>query len=177
MPGDAFEFNPMSNSILKQRFDSPIAVDFAATPVPDPERFTAWVTDAIFIWMIDAPGQDLFEYMAGLPDAQKRIGISEYYNYDAYGVEAIMLAPDDTVTIGNNTIGGGGRVNAGQRVILGPRVTDAGLGAWAGSAKPRAAGQYRGTQDKTYTFTAKRYTYAFTREQCNLTTKTWMFTV
>ena len=35
--------------------------------------------------------------------------------YDAYGVEAVMIAPDDTITITNNTVGGSGRVRAGRR--------------------------------------------------------------
>ena len=34
--------------------------------------------------------------------------------YDAYGVEAVMVAPDDSITITNNTVGGSGRVQAQQ---------------------------------------------------------------
>jgi hypothetical protein len=32
--------------------------------------------------------------------------------YDAYGVEAVVVAPDDSVSITNNTVGGSGRVRA-----------------------------------------------------------------
>ena len=42
--------------------------------------------------------------------------------YDAYGVEAIMVAPDDTITITNNTVGGSGRVRALNQVIVGSRI-------------------------------------------------------
>ena len=47
--------------------------------------------------------------------------------YDAYGVEAVMVAPDDSVTITNNTVGGSGRVRALKQVIVGSRVTLAAL--------------------------------------------------
>ncbi|MDP6775641.1 MAG: DUF6250 domain-containing protein [Candidatus Latescibacteria bacterium] len=64
----SFTFRHMGNSILRERFESPIAVDCVATPVLT-DRFTARVTDAIFIWMIDRPDGDLFEFMRSLPDA------------------------------------------------------------------------------------------------------------
>ncbi len=66
--GDAFVFRHMGNSVLKQRVAGPLAVDFEATPVPAP-GFSAGVTDAIFIWMIDNPSGDLFRTMAEFPDA------------------------------------------------------------------------------------------------------------
>lgn len=61
--GDAFVFRHMCNGFLKQRFQGPIAVDCEATPVPTDE-FPAGVTDAIFIWMIDRPEGDFFEFLA-----------------------------------------------------------------------------------------------------------------
>jgi len=76
-------------------------------------------------------------------------------NYDAYGVEAIMYAPDRSVSIGNNTIGGGGRVKAASQVVLGSRVLSPGLGDWRNStASPYSAGSYSGNTDKVFTFTA-----------------------
>ncbi len=42
--------------------------------------------------------------------------------YDAYGVEAVMVAPDDSVSITNNTVGGSGRVRAQSQVIVGSRI-------------------------------------------------------
>ena len=42
--------------------------------------------------------------------------------YDAYGVEAVMIAPDDSVSITNNTVGGSGRVRAQKQVIVGSRI-------------------------------------------------------
>jgi hypothetical protein len=43
--------------------------------------------------------------------------------YDAYGVEAVMVAPDDSITIDNNTVGGSGRVKALKQVIVGSRIS------------------------------------------------------
>jgi rhamnogalacturonan endolyase len=58
----------MGNSILKQRLEAPLAVEFIARPEPS-EKHTAGISDAIFIWMIDKPGGDLFDHMQSLPDA------------------------------------------------------------------------------------------------------------
>ena len=63
----AFRFTPMSNHVLRRRFSGPLAVDCVATPLPT-EEYSAGVTDAIFIWMLDEPGGDLPETLAGLPD-------------------------------------------------------------------------------------------------------------
>lgn len=74
--------------------------------------------------------------------------------YDAYGVEAVMYAPDSTTTIGNNTIGGSGRVGAGQQVVLGSRILLPSVTGWHGSAQPHSTGSYSGNVDKTFVFTA-----------------------
>lgn len=77
--------------------------------------------------------------------------------YDAYGVEAVMIAPDDSVSIINNTVGGSGRVRALKQVIVGSRILlQSPLpSAWTqtGHAVPAAGGYYTGQQDRTYTFT------------------------
>ncbi|MCL4864135.1 MAG: hypothetical protein KJZ93_32300, partial [Caldilineaceae bacterium] len=77
--------------------------------------------------------------------------------YDAYGVEAIMVAPDDSVSITNNTVGGSGRVRAQKQVVVGSRIAlQSPLpGAWtqADHATPAAGGYYTGGEDRTYTFT------------------------
>ena len=75
-------FNPMSVCALKQRFEGPIAVDCIATPSPT-EEFSAGVTDAIFIWMLDKPDGDLVEYMEGLPDGS----LSHYMPLPFYWVD------------------------------------------------------------------------------------------
>lgn len=62
-------FRHMSVSAMRKRFDAPIAVDFLCTPLPAPEKFTAGITDAIFIWMLDHPDGDLFSWMQDLPNA------------------------------------------------------------------------------------------------------------
>lgn len=77
--------------------------------------------------------------------------------YDAYGVELIMVAPNDSITILNNTVGGSGRVKAGKQVIVGSSTKIAALpAAWAqtGHAKPSPGGYYTGGADRVYTFTA-----------------------
>ncbi len=75
--------------------------------------------------------------------------------YDAYGVEAIMIAPDDSTTITNNTVGGSGRVKAQKDVVVGSRILAPVKGAWTGTAQPNAGGYYTGTVDRTYTFTVQ----------------------
>ncbi|MBK8797373.1 MAG: hypothetical protein IPM07_13930 [Anaerolineales bacterium] len=77
--------------------------------------------------------------------------------YDAYGVEAVMVAPDDSITIDNNTVGGSGRVKALKQVIVGSRISlPSPLPApWtqANHAVPAPGGYYTGSADRTYTFT------------------------
>lgn len=75
--------------------------------------------------------------------------------FDAYGIDAVMYSPDDTTTIGNNTVGGNGKVRPGQHVAVGSLVKPPGLGQWGSStAKPYSAGSYSGSTDRTYTFSA-----------------------
>ncbi|WP_423226410.1 CARDB domain-containing protein [Candidatus Amarolinea aalborgensis] len=79
--------------------------------------------------------------------------------YDAYGVEAVMIAPNNTITVTNNTVGGSGRVRAQNQVIVGSRILPQSPlpQAWQGSshAKPAIGGYYAGTVDRTYTFTVQ----------------------
>jgi PKD repeat protein len=79
--------------------------------------------------------------------------------YDAYGVEAVMIAPDDSVSITNNTVGGSGRVRAQKQVIVGSRILlQSPLPPqWTqpGHAVPAVGGYYTGQQDRTYTFTVQ----------------------
>lgn len=78
--------------------------------------------------------------------------------YDAYGVEAVMVAPDDSITIDNNTVGGSGRVRALKQVIVGSRIAlPTPLPApWlqANHAVPAAAGYFTGAADVAFTFTS-----------------------
>ena len=77
--------------------------------------------------------------------------------YDAYGVEAVMVAPDDSVNITNNTVGGSGRVRALKQVIVGSslKLQTPLPAAWtqANHATLGVGGYYTGAQDRTYTFT------------------------
>ena len=75
-------------------------------------------------------------------------------SFDAYGIDAVMYAPDDTVTIGNNTVGGNGRVRPGAAVAVGSLILQPGLTNWSNStAKPYATGNFTGGADKTITLT------------------------
>jgi hypothetical protein len=75
--------------------------------------------------------------------------------YDAYGVEAIMISPDDSITIINNTVGGSGRVKSGKDVVVGSRILSANYTetSWTGTAEPVSGGYFTGSSDKTYAFT------------------------
>jgi hypothetical protein len=78
-------------------------------------------------------------------------------DYDASGVQAVMYAPDGTISITNNTVGGGGRVRAGEGVVLGSRVQAPQLTKWPTSnADVFASGSYSGDVDATFTITANQ---------------------
>ena len=110
---DAYTFRHMGNSILTERFGAPIAVDCVATPVPT-ERFSSGITDAIFIWMIDKPDGDLFEFMRSLPDA----ALTHYIPIPLYWVDFG----------GTNNVTTRFRKNPGRHLIRqftdGPRLLD-----------------------------------------------------
>lgn len=79
--------------------------------------------------------------------------------YDAYGVESVMIAPDDSISIVNNTVGGSGRVRALKSVVVGSsiKLPDPLPTNWTQSnhAQPVANGYYIGGTDRMYTFTAQ----------------------
>lgn len=56
-------------------------------------------------------------------DCVLRMVFQNLGNYDAYGVEAVLYSPDGLADITNNTIGGSGRVPAGERVVVGESDT------------------------------------------------------
>lgn len=76
-------------------------------------------------------------------------------NYDAYGVEAVMYSPDGLMEITNNTVGGSGRVPAGEQVVVGSRVLQPSLSGWSGDSEPYSSGYYLGGADRNYTFIAQ----------------------
>jgi hypothetical protein len=65
-----YVFRPMSNVVLHRRFEGPLAIELDATPMPTDE-FSAGLTDAIFIWMMDHPEESLPEFMRRLPNADR----------------------------------------------------------------------------------------------------------
>jgi len=76
--------------------------------------------------------------------------------YDAYGVEAVMIAPDASISVTNNTIGGSGRVPALRHIVVGSRILPPSYSeaTWHGTARPLKSGYYAGDRDRAYTFTA-----------------------
>ncbi len=76
---------------------------------------------------------------------------------DAYGVEAVMIAPDDSISVTNNSVGGGGRVKSYRQLAVGSRIEiKPGLTSdWLadGHAVPAISGYYTGNTTRTYTFT------------------------
>jgi hypothetical protein len=76
--------------------------------------------------------------------------------YDAYGVESVMIAPEDSISVTNNTVGGSGRVRALKDVVVGSRILQPSYSdaSWQGTAQPFSAGYYTGERDRVYSFTA-----------------------
>lgn len=75
---------------------------------------------------------------------------------DAYGVEAVMIAPDDSISVTNNSVGGGGRVRSYRQLAVGSRIEiKPGLTSdWLadGHAVPAISGYYTGNTTRTYAF-------------------------
>ncbi len=86
-------------------------------------------------------------------DITSNLSLLNTGTYDAFGIEAIMVAPDDSITITNNTIGGSGRVRSGKSVIVGSWILPVVTETWTGTAQPFSGGYYRGMNDRTYSFT------------------------
>jgi hypothetical protein len=86
-------------------------------------------------------------------DVTVTVALENRGTFDAYGIDAVMYAPDTTTTVTNNTIGGNGRARPGQHVAVGSMVKPPVLASWGSStAKPYAGGNYAGIADRTYTF-------------------------
>lgn len=71
---------------------------------------------------------------------------------DAVGVQAVLFAPDDSITITDNVVGGNGRVRANSTVVVGSRIYPP-TGRYANNSTARVgiAGYYEGLQDAAYT--------------------------
>ncbi|MBX2998770.1 MAG: hypothetical protein KF893_09700 [Caldilineaceae bacterium] len=88
--------------------------------------------------------------------ATVKLALENTGTFDAYGIDAVMYSPDATTTIGNNTVGGNGKVRPGNKVTVGSMVKAPDLSNWGASrARPYAAGEYSGATDRTFTFTAQ----------------------
>ena len=87
--------------------------------------------------------------------ATVQLALQNFGNFDASSVEIWAIAPDDSITIDDNLVGGGGRVRAGRRVVLGTRLSTPDLTTWPTStAKPAPSGQYDGAVPATFQFRA-----------------------
>ncbi len=88
-------------------------------------------------------------------NASVQVTLQNDGNLDASSVELWAIAPDDSITITDNLVGGGGRVRAGRQVVLGSRIGKPDLVAWTTStAKPYPDGQFEGASPKTFKFQA-----------------------
>lgn len=77
-------------------------------------------------------------------------------SFDAYGIDAVIYAPDDSITITNNTVGGNGRVRAGESVAVGSLIQPPDLSNWgSNTVRVYAQGNYTGNLDRVYTFTVQ----------------------
>ena len=82
------------------------------------------------------------------------LSLANLGTFDAYGIDAVMYAPDATTTIGNNTVGGNGRVRPGAQISIGSLIMPPDLTGWNNStATIYAAGEFTGDTDTTITFT------------------------
>jgi uncharacterized repeat protein (TIGR01451 family) len=82
-----------------------------------------------------------------------KLALDNSGTFDAQHVSAVMYSPDDTTTIGNNTVGGNGRVRPNSHVAVGSLVKAPGLDNWGSStAKPYSTGDYGGGSDTSYLF-------------------------
>jgi len=95
------------------------------------------------------------KHVSGSNEATVLLKLLNSGTFEAYNVQAVMYAPDDTTTIGNNTVGGNGRVLPGRQIAVGSRVLleAQDLANWGTStARPYAGGNYTGESDRTYSF-------------------------
>ena len=84
-----------------------------------------------------------------------KLAVANSGTFDAYGIDAVMYSPDGTTTIGNNTVGGNGRVRPGNHVAVGSLIKAPDLANWgAPRPNPTPAASSAGAADRTYTFTA-----------------------
>jgi len=87
--------------------------------------------------------------------ATVQVALQNLGDYDASSVELWAVAPNNTITITDNLVGGGGRVRGGSTVVLGAQIGAPDLTNWStGTAKPYPGGQYQGLDQQTYQFRA-----------------------
>jgi hypothetical protein len=76
---------------------------------------------------------------------------------DAFALDAVIIAPDDSITVTNSTIGGSARVPAQRQINVGSRILPPSYTevSWPGTAKPMVGGYYSGEQNRIYNFTVQ----------------------
>ena len=89
-------------------------------------------------------------------EATVQLALQNDGGFDASSVEVWAIAPDDTITINDNLVGGGGRAWALSRLVLGARIGNPQLQDWSGStSKPDMGGHFEAQEVKTYYFRAE----------------------
>lgn len=87
--------------------------------------------------------------------ATVQVALQNNGNYDASSVELWAIALDDSITINDNLVGGGGRVRAGSQIVVGSLIAAPDLTGWPSStSKPYLEGQFEGTTPLTFTVRA-----------------------
>ena len=105
--------------------------------------------------------------------ATSTISLANTGLYDAYGIRATMIAPNPSISLTNNVVGGAGRVRAASSVVVGSQIAVQGTatGRWSqsGHARPATSGYYTGNVDRHYAFTVS----CNAPESCDVGSGTW----
>lgn len=81
-----------------------------------------------------------------------RLAVRNQGTFDVNGLDAMMYAPDNTVLVGNNVVGGNGHVRPGNQVAVGSLVLSPDLTNWTSStAKVYSTGDFVGNSNMTFT--------------------------
>jgi hypothetical protein len=88
-------------------------------------------------------------------EVELRMAFQNLGNFPASGAEAVLVAPNGTISVTNNLVGGAGLVHPGEHIVLGGTFSLTVPAGWIGTSQPRLRGSYTGNVDgKVYTFTA-----------------------
>ena len=79
-----------------------------------------------------------------------QLALQNFGNYNAFGTEAYIYAPDDSITIESGLVGMAGRIQPGEEILLSSKMIEEN-DDWNG-VRITSSGHYSGSENKTYTF-------------------------